>query len=143
MINRQHFETRETCTGLFRLLFGCRSEIRNVSWSTLCCRCVRLTRVSLIPLCHCPKLELQTRKDEEDTRIKDRARFIAAINCGREFSGVIARSRDMLERRRQRIVSSGTCTDYMMTVCRGNYDMIVGTSIFISSRNNQLNELRS
>lgn len=59
-------------------------------------------------LCHRRKLELQTKKDEEETRAKDRARFIAAVNGGKEFSGVIARSHDMMRRRRQRMVSE-TC----------------------------------
>eukprot|EP00752_Nemacystus_decipiens_P010028 g8941.t1 len=52
------------------------------------------------------ELELQSKKDEEETRTKDRARLIAAVNGGREFSGVIARSHDMLRRRRQRIVDA-------------------------------------
>lgn len=45
------------------------------------------------------------KKEEEDARARDRARFIAAINGGRPFSGVIQRSQDMLERRQQLIVS--------------------------------------
>lgn len=67
-----------------------------------------MTRTNRIPLLR--KLEFQARKDEEESRTKDRVRFIAAINSGREFSGVMARSHDMLKRRRQRIVSCTTFT---------------------------------
>ncbi|CAM9245758.1 unnamed protein product [Hapterophycus canaliculatus] len=39
--------------------------------------------------------------DEEEAKIRDRERFVSAINGGRAFSGVIARSNEMVERRRK------------------------------------------
>ncbi|CAM9139862.1 unnamed protein product [Ectocarpus sp. 13 AM-2016] len=48
------------------------------------------------------ELEIRTKKDEEEANARDRERLITAINDGREFSGVITRSNEMMARRRQR-----------------------------------------
>ncbi|CAM9129448.1 unnamed protein product [Ectocarpus fasciculatus] len=48
------------------------------------------------------ELELQTKKDKEEAKARDRERLITAINDGREFSGVITRSNEMMARRRQK-----------------------------------------
>ncbi|CAM9244270.1 unnamed protein product, partial [Scytosiphon promiscuus] len=46
------------------------------------------------------ELELQTKRDEERARTRDRARYRSAINVQKAFVGVIARSNEMMERRR-------------------------------------------
>lgn len=45
------------------------------------------------------------RKEDDEARARDRERLIVAVKEGTEFSGVIARSNEMLARRRERVVS--------------------------------------
>lgn len=49
--------------------------------------------------------ELKVKQEEEEARARDRERLVAAVQEGAEFSGVIARSKEMMERRRTRAVS--------------------------------------
>ncbi|CAM9161204.1 unnamed protein product [Pylaiella littoralis] len=52
------------------------------------------------------ELDFQAKRDEEESKCRDRERFIAAINSVGEFSGVIARSNEMMERRRQKMIEA-------------------------------------
>lgn len=49
--------------------------------------------------------DFKSRKEEEEAKAKKRERFILAVKEGTEFAGVIARSNEMMDRRRQTIVS--------------------------------------
>lgn len=46
------------------------------------------------------------RKEDEEAKARDRERLIVAVKEGTEFSGVIARSNEMIARRRERTVST-------------------------------------
>ena len=46
------------------------------------------------------------RKEDEEAKARDRERLIVAVKEGTEFSGVIARSNEMIARRRERAVST-------------------------------------
>lgn len=57
-------------------------------------------------MCPPAQEEAQAKKQEEELQARDRERFILSVTEGAEFSGVIARSNEMVERRRKRMVSS-------------------------------------